>query len=407
MSLVAASALGAGSSVLSGSPSKFESGDGNMAVDTTGDGDWNSAAGSCSGSAVDCTSGNYVHITDGNAGTTNDLSWKAGQKQDTQCPVLVNSKNSAKDTFTDVASDNETARASGGGLGDTFLYGATIRQTTNGSASENVELNQVKGTSTCSIQRSAGDKLIAINYTTGGTTVTFSVLTWVTSSSGFTDSAGNSFSGTCFVSNDTPPCWSSTVKTPAQSAANGEASQTEITPGQNGINGQDLVAGQFAEFGIDLTAAGIIPAGSCKSFPQTVWESRSSGSSFVSNPEDIEIEQHTINNCAPTTTRTGQKAVIADFAQPSGFGTPTGTVDFKLFTNSGCTGTPLYDSGSVTLSSGTASTKDAATQPPTLNTNGTYYWLVSYSGDANNQPSTSPCGTEQTTISGNTAGVDP
>lgn len=58
-----------------------------------------------------------------------------------------------------------------------------------------------------------------------------------------------------------------------------------------------LVTGKFAEFGIDLTAAGIIPEGSCKSFPQTVWESRSSGSSFVSNPEDIEVEHHEISNC--------------------------------------------------------------------------------------------------------------
>jgi hypothetical protein len=56
---------------------------------------------------------------------------------------------------------------------------------------------------------------------------------------------------------------------------------------------------------------------------------------------------------------------------------------------------------------GRASTNDAATRPPTVNANGTYYWPVSYSGDANNSPSTSPCGTEQTTLSVNTPGVDP
>jgi hypothetical protein len=61
----------------------------------------------------------------------------------------------------------------------------------------------------------------------------------------------------------------------------------------------------------------------------------------------------------------------------------------------------------VTLVNGRASTNGAAAQPPTVNANGTYLWLVSYSGDANNSPSTSPCGTEQTTISGNTPGVDP
>lgn len=90
-------------------------------------------------------------------------------------------------------------------------------------------------------------------------------------------------------------------------------------------------------------------------------------------------------------------------------GTPTGTVDFQLFTNPTCTGTPLYDSGPVTLVNGLASTNDAATQPPTLNANGSYYWQVSYTPAAGSifTASSSPCGTEQTTISGNTPGVDP
>ena len=43
----------------------------------------------------------------------------------------------------------------------------------------------------------------------------------------------------------------------------------------------------------------------------------------------------------------------------------------------------------------------------TVSNAGTYFWRDSYSGDANNLPSTSPCGTELTTISGNTPGVDP
>jgi hypothetical protein len=109
-----------------------------------------------------------------------------------------------------------------------------------------------------------------------------------------------------------------------------------------------------------------------------------------------------------TTTATGQKVVVSDFAAPTGFGTPTGTVDFQLFNNSACTGTPLYDSGPVALdASGHASTNGAATQPPTLSADATYDWVVSYSGDANNAASTSPCGTEQTSIAGDTPGVDP
>src|SRR5262249_25598151 len=103
---------------------------------------------------------------------------------------------------------------------------------------------------------------------------------------------------------------------------------------------------------------------------------------------------------------TAQKLVIADFAKPTGFGTPTGTVTFQLFTSSNCAaGTRIYDSGDVPLTNGLASTNDAAMQPPALTANGTYYWLVSYSGDVNNLPSTSACGSEQTTVSGNTPGV--
>ena len=120
-------------------------------------------------------------------------------------------------------------------------------------------------------------------------------------------------------------------------------------------------------------------------------------------------EQSVVNKHT-SSVPTGQKVVISDTAQvSSSSGTPTGTVDFQLFTSSGCTGTPLYDSGPVTLSNGLASTSSAQNQPPTLNSNGTYSWLVSYT-PASGAPfsaSTSPCGTEQTTISGNTPGVDP
>jgi hypothetical protein len=115
----------------------------------------------------------------------------------------------------------------------------------------------------------------------------------------------------------------------------------------------------------------------------------------------------------PTAVPTGQKVVISDFAKVgSASGTPTGTVDFLLFQepSSNCTTTPIYDSGPVTLdANGNASTNGAATQPPTLSANATYSWQVSYTpaSGSNFLASSSPCGTEQMTISGNTPGVDP
>jgi hypothetical protein len=107
-----------------------------------------------------------------------------------------------------------------------------------------------------------------------------------------------------------------------------------------------------------------------------------------------------------TTLPTQQKVVVSDFAKvSSSLGTPTGKVNFKLFGPlAGCTGTPLFDSGEISLVNGLANTDNA---PQTLRDNGTYSWLVSYRGDGNFAPSTSPCGTETLTISGNTSGVDP
>ena len=306
------SALGVNPGVLSGSPSNFESGDGNMVANFPNDSDWNCVADSgtltnCgpgfgqtgSGATLSGPSPNYVSLPDA---TTGDLHWKPGQKQDTNCPTLEPGGAPDKDSFTNVASYNETAFTNNT-LGDTFLYGATIRVAANGNASENVELNQNGGTASCSIPRTVGDRLIAIDYTGGGTSVAFNVLTWVNSPNSFTDSNGVTYSGTCLVANHTGTaaapagCWSMTVTPIASSAANGMANQSTIAAADNGITGQQLLAGFFAEFGVNLTAAGIIPAGSCQGFAQAVWESRSSGSSFNSNPEDIEIEKHPINNC--------------------------------------------------------------------------------------------------------------
>jgi Prealbumin-like fold domain len=279
LTVAAASVLAIGiaipaKAVLSGSPSQFEANDGNMTVEGgAGFNDWNSVQGSP----------NYVHLSD-KFSTTQDDSFQSGQKQDSVCPVINTNKNPPKDDFTDVASFNETNLTSG----HTYLDGATIRVAANGNASENVELN--KGTNglcagtTDQLARSAGDKLIAIDYLNGGTNVQFHVLTWVTS-------------GTCFVSKDTAPCWGSTVESLSQNSAEGLVNQSPIAAADNKINNLALVTGQFAEFGVDLTAAGIVPANACTAFPQTLWESRASGSSFVSSTEDVSVERHTISNC--------------------------------------------------------------------------------------------------------------
>jgi hypothetical protein len=281
------------SAVLPGSPSTFESGNdptlglGNMIVDdlpvppATPHTDWVSVTGE----------DNYVHLTDLFSSSLDD-SFTPGQKQDTTCPTVEGHGNPPKDDFTDVASFTEVA-SGGTHDGETYLYGATIRYTANGNASENIELKQSSelcpGAAKLTV-RSDGDKMIAIDYLGGGKAVQFHVLTWV-------------LTGPCFVSKDIAPCWGKDVLTLNPNTAEGGVNTTAISAANNPISGKALVAGQFAEFGVNLALSGIIPAGSCKSFSQTVWESRSSGSSFVSSTKDIAIEDKDINNCASVSVR--------------------------------------------------------------------------------------------------------
>src|SRR5439155_1176066 len=79
-------------------------------------------------------------------------------------------------------------------------------------------------------------------------------------------------------------------------------------------------------------------------------------------------EQSLVNKQS-TTTPTGQKVLISDFAKPTGFGTPTGTVTFSLFDNAGCTGTPIFTQ-TTSLVNGLAHADD----PTPLNADGTYKW---------------------------------
>jgi hypothetical protein len=281
--LLATALLFPAHAVLPGSPSKFESGNdptlglGNMVVNTAGNSDWITVAGQ---------GAPYVHLADAAASTSDD-SFTPGQKQDTICPEVEAHKNPPKDDFTDVASYFEVA-SGGANDGDVYLYGATIRFAANGNASENIELKQGDNGfcpgSTTLLQRTPGDKLIAIDYLGGGSAVEFHVLTWVAS-------------GACFVANNSAPCWGATVLELDPTQAEGGVNTSTISAANNPISGVSLVAGKFAEFGVNLTDSGILDPGSCEGFSQTIWESRSAGSSFVSSTKDITIEDQDIALC--------------------------------------------------------------------------------------------------------------
>lgn len=413
--------------VLGGSPSNFESGDGNMTVDYTtsgrNDADWNCVstfAGMFNKSEDGATcstsnNGSYFHRADPNAYTTSDISWVGGQKQDLDCPLLTNHKPPAKDTFTDVASYTEVNAS-----GHTILYGGTIRYSANGSASENVELkhggagacSQVislpGGSTTQLLARVPGDELLAFDYSGSGG-VDLHVLTWIDTTN---LTAGGNI-GICNVTNDTVPCWGANILHPSSATFNGATSPSDIAAVDNGISGgcsggpqgctgTSVAAGAFAEFGVDLTAAGIVPANQCFSIPQTLWESRSSGSSFTSEPEDIEIENQSLNNCTSSTvttpsagkggsvsigtTASGSSADLSETDSATvtvtGVSTFGGSVDFHLcgplalMSTSNCqTGGTDIGSTSVSGSGGTAT----VTSPTaTVTKVGLYCWRANY-----------------------------
>src|SRR6266705_4712805 len=123
-----------GAAAVTGSPSNFESADGNMVLNTSGNTDWNCFVNSDNfakngstptGCAV--TSGATQVTADANG----EVEWVNGQKFDTQCPALSTGNNPPKDEFANVAEYQEFA-TSGANAGDLYFYGATIRPKTTG-----------------------------------------------------------------------------------------------------------------------------------------------------------------------------------------------------------------------------------------------------------------------------------
>ena len=309
IALIALFMAGRSGANVSGSPSSFESNDGNMTVDTSGNTDWNCLLGSghVTENGSTCKAGvSSANLVVQHPGTTeaaagNEPAWKSGQKLDAACPVIIpKSSVPNKDDFTDIAQYNEQDTAT---PPNTYIYGAEIRAVANGSSSGNLELNQVGPTASCPINRTAGDHLIAFDFQNGGTVLAFHALTWITVAN--PTAGGNN--GLCDIGNDSPPCWGANVVTSGptltvggcnSTTANdveGCSNQATIAAIDNGLNGNGLAVNQFAEFGVNLTK--VLNLTSCFPITQEVWESRTSGSSFTSNPEDIEILSHKINNC--------------------------------------------------------------------------------------------------------------
>jgi hypothetical protein len=281
LAVAAAAALfvAGASAVVSNSPSGFESSDGNMVLDNT-DGlhtDWNCFVGSggfqpgTPNSKCNVTAGATQTWADGGTTSvgTSEFQFKSGTKFDDPCVTINTGSSPPKDEWTNIAEYLEAAPNK-----DLYFYGASIRPVVNGNSSGNVYFSQT--TNGC---HTPGDILFGFNFLNGGGTPSIHALEWLPSGSTLP----------CFLSSSSPPCWGND-KPLASQFFEGTVNPNQINGSDNGINGQTLPANAFAEFGINITGAlknlGVtnIPC-----FANQTWVSRSSGSSFSSNPGDVEV----------------------------------------------------------------------------------------------------------------------
>lgn len=297
--------------------STFEAGDGNLAVDTTGFHDWNSPI-----QAINC--GTTIPTVGTNCSTdltksTVDNAFGQGTKEDSPNVTVVDgSIPPNKSDLTRLYVNTEFAN------NNNFLYLAWERSNVLGSANMDFEINQVTTPGLCdactgpvTINRTAGDLLVTYDFSGGGSVPTLGLLRWVTSGS----------TTQCFSSNALP-CW-------------GNAATINSSNSQGAINTGDVVdtnppnapttlpANTFGEVGINLTTAGIFPAGTCVAFGSAFLKSRASAS-FGSEVKDfIAPVPVNISNCGEVhiIKHTDPRGLNQTFSYTSNIPNPVGTSD--------------------------------------------------------------------------------
>jgi hypothetical protein len=270
LALFAVVFVAASSANLSGST--FEGNDGNLVVDTAGNTDWANAP-------------NRVRGDDLASGGT-DNSFGGGTKEDD--PVVTVGFGSIPPMKSDLT---RFYVASEFASNSNFLYLAWERSNVLGSANMDFELNQkqqpdltTEGAKT--LVRTAGDVLITFDFGGSGAPV-LGLLKWVTSGA----------TSQCFSANALP-CWGNRVNLSAAGFAEGAVNSTTVT---DPIANVSLPAGTFGEAAINLTAAGVFPAGTCEALGSAFLKSRASAS-FPAEVKDFVAPQPvSISNCGQIT----------------------------------------------------------------------------------------------------------
>jgi hypothetical protein len=318
------------------SGSNFESNDGNLIVNTTGNTDWVNAP-------------NRVRGDDLASGRTDNSFGQGTKEDDPNVTVVSGSIPPQKSDLTRFYVASEFANNSN------FLYLAWERSNVLGSANMDFELNQkaqpdLTTTGPKSLVRTAGDILITFDFGGSGSP-TLGLLKWVTSGS----------TSQCFATNALP-CWGNRVDLSAAGFADGAVNSSTVT---DPIANVSLPAGTFGEAAVNLTAAGVFPAGTCEALGSAFLKSRSSAS-FPAEVKDFVAPQPVnISNCGTINIikHTNPRGINQDFSYTSTIpATPsTCTLDttpdsFTLNDSAGVDPTPP-------ITTGTANTENCSNVP--------------------------------------------
>ncbi len=248
--------------------STFEGNDGNLVVNTPGNTDWVNVAGRVRGD--DLASG------------TSDNSFGQGTKEDDpNVSVVTGSIPPQKSDLTRFYFASEFANNSN------FLYLAWERSNVLGSANMDFEINKLAQpnlttTGQKTLNRSPGDLLVTFDFGGSGAP-SLGLLRWVTTGS----------ADQCFSANSLP-CWGNRVNLSGLGEAEGAVNSVTVT---DPIANVSLPAGTFGEASVNLTAAGVFPAGTCSAFGSVFLKSRSSAS-FPAEVKDFVAPQPVnISNC--------------------------------------------------------------------------------------------------------------
>jgi len=303
------------------SGSTFESSDGNLVADNASGQDWANAPG-------------LVTKNDLLSGTT-DNSFGQGSKEDGPAVSVV--KGSIPPNKSDlkrfyVAHENAN--------GNFFLYLAWERSNVLGSANMDFEFNQASQSlsdsslGSVTINRTAGDILVTYDFSGSGSP-SLGLLRWVTAATGNASD--------CFSSNSLP-CWGKRIDLSSAGYADGAVNTSTVT---DPVETPSISIGgnMFGEAGINLTAAGVFPAGQCVNFASAFLKSRSS-SSFTAEVKDfIAPATANISNCGSINIhKTDGANALAGAVFTLTNGTPSGTT---------CSGTPI--ASCMTAADGTCS----------------------------------------------------